>query len=70
MSLASNSMLPPPPTGDYLSWITQKPEEFAAYIQTDYALSNLVVAVTFNGITTNYPIQFAGSNSVVTIKLS
>ena len=65
-----NTPLPPPPTKDFLNWVTQHPDEVAAALQNNYALSNLTISVTFNGITMSYPVRFSGSNAVVTIPLS
>ncbi len=65
-----NAPLQEPPRYNFLQWIAQNPEAFAAYLQRVYALSNLQIAVTINGVTTRYPIKFSATNAIVEIPLS
>lgn len=59
--------LPPPPDGDFLTWIQKNPEIFSAYLHRVYALSNLVLVITVDGETKKFPIKFGESNAVIEI---
>jgi len=61
--------LPPPPTGDYLQWITQNPEAFAAYLHRIYALSQLRIVIITNGVSVTYPIKFSATNALIEINI-
>jgi hypothetical protein len=60
--------LPNPPSGNYLKWVIEHPEQVAAYLETVRALENLRISVTYAATTPTGTRQFAvkiGSNSSV-----
>jgi hypothetical protein len=66
--MASNN-IPQPPSSEFLAWVIQHPEQVAAYLQRVRALDNLTVAVTKDGVTKTYAVQWSNSNGVVSINV-
>lgn len=67
--MSDNEPLPPPPEGDLLKWLNEKPEEFSAYLRRVYALSNFEIVVIINGQTRKCPIKFSETNATIEINL-
>ncbi len=67
--MSRSAQLLKPPTGDLLEWVTSRPEELSAYLQTVYVLSQLKIIVISGGIQREYPVDFSGENASVTINL-
>jgi hypothetical protein len=68
--MTSTNQLPLPPSGNYLSWMTNHPDEFSAYLQTVFALSRMEVVLTINGVTKRFPLKITGQNAIVEINIS
>ena len=61
--------LPVPPSGNYLQWVMQKPQEVVAYLETVRAVKQLELVINFDGKTYKAPIQFSGENANITINI-
>lgn len=59
-----------PPEGNLFVWYRQHPEEIEKALRRLDQLSRLQIAVIQDGVTTNYPVQFAGDNALVEIRIA
>jgi hypothetical protein len=67
---APESILPePPPAGEMLSWVTKRPAEVAAYLETVRAIRRLEIVVTQSGVTKRFPVIISGENAIVSVAL-
>lgn len=69
LALTPSSPLPPAPSSAFLEWVTNHPEEVAAYLETVHAVRQLSVSVTINAQTVKAPILCGPDNATVTLAL-
>ena len=61
--------LPEPPAGDFLAWVTQHPEQVAAYLKAVRSLSRLEVVITVGGVTRRGTAKLGLTNATLEITL-
>jgi hypothetical protein len=65
------SQLVTPPSGEYLRWVIEHPEQVAAYLETVRALQNLTITVNYVATkptgTRQYAVRVGPQNAVVAI---
>jgi len=52
-----------------LSWVTKRPAEVAAYLETVRAIRRLEIVVTQSGVTKRFPVIISGENAIVSVAL-
>jgi len=65
----SIAKLAPPPTGDFLNWAIQNPDEVSAYLRVIYALSRSETVLTIGAQTVRTPVTLSPENAVFQVRV-